>query len=428
MKVFLKTLGCRLNESELERMGRTFRRFGHEIVKNADHAEMCVINTCAVTNDAGRKSRQLIYQAHRDAPEAEIVVTGCYSQIEKEKVESMPGVAQVVDNIQKDTLVQRILGVEEKEFDAEPMVRQSTPGELGKTRAFLKVQDGCKNRCTFCVTTIARGDSRSRSLESIVREVHAAENAGYQEIVLSGVHLGSWGREWDAEKASDVGVLIQHLLDNTSIPRIRLSSLEPWDIPDDFFKLWANPRMCRHFHIPLQAGCDRTLRRMARRTRVDLFRGLVEEARGLIPDLAISTDMIVGFPGETDEDFAESLDFAREMDFCHMHIFRYSPRPGTAAATMPNQIPGTLKAERSKAMHEVAAVSRQAFLNKALGQETSVLWEQKVEENEEGILWQGLTDNYRKVRTRVPRPLHNQITDVRLVELLDGDCLLGRLL
>lgn len=426
LRVYLDTLGCRLNESEIEQIGRAFSRLGHEIVRDASEANLFVINTCAVTNEAGKKSRQMIRWAHRQSPEAQIIVTGCYSEIERPKVEAMPGVVRVVANTKKDRLVPDLLGISEEEWmDQEPLARELNPGDLRRTRAFVKAQDGCDNRCTFCVTTIARGQGRSRPLQELINEVNAFYESGYQEVVLSGVHLGSYGK--DLEGDLTIRDLVQSLLDETDFPRIRLSSLEPWDIPEGFFDLWYNSRMCQHLHMPLQAGCNKTLKRMARRTRVDAFRGLVEEARRVMPSVGISSDIIVGFPGETEEDFQESLAFTDEMNFCHTHIFRYSQRPGTAAATMPNQLDGTIKSARSEAMHEIAARNRIAFDEKHIGQTLDVLWEQQLEETPEGTWWQGLTSNYIKVKTLAPRPLHNLITPVLLEERRDDGTVQGRL-
>lgn len=427
IKVFLDTLGCRLNESEIEQMGRAFRRLGHEVVDTAEDADLCVINTCAVTTDAGRKSRKLIHQAHRQSPDAQIVVTGCYSQIEREKVESIPGVAHVIDNMQKDKLVPELLGIDEENWmDQEPLSRDLAPKEARRTRAFIKVQDGCDNRCTFCVTTIARGAGRSRPMNEIIQEIQDLHAAGYNEAVLSGVHLGSYGR--DLDDGSDLKILIQAILDQTTIQRIRISSLEPWDIPENFFDLWYDSRLCRHIHLPLQAGCDRTLKRMARRTRVDAFRQLVHDARRVMPAVGISTDIIVGFPGETDEDFEESLAFVQEMNFCHMHVFRYSPRPGTAAARMPDHVEKSVKQIRSAAMQELADQGRKAFYKNALHQTCEVLWEQSMEKADGTLWWQGLTDHYIRVQAPAPRNLHNHILPVRLESIGTNGMVEGHLL
>lgn len=420
LQVYLDTLGCRLNESEIEQMGRAFVRLGHVVVKDPAQANMAVINTCAVTQEAGKKSRQLIRWVHKQSPQAQIVVTGCYSEMEKAHVEELPGVIRVVSNMKKDRLVADLLGISDEDWmDQEPLAREWTPGELGRTRAFVKAQDGCDNRCTFCVTTLARGPGRSRPLPELLEEINALYQAGYREVVLSGVHLGSYGK--DLPGTLSIQDLVQHILKHTDFPRIRLSSIEPWDIPQDFFALWQDSRLCQHLHMPLQAGCDRTLKRMARRTRVESFRTLVQEARQIMPDVGITTDIIVGFPGETEADFNESLDFVREIQFSHIHIFRFSPRPGTAAATMPHAVSGEEKALRSEAMQAVAQADRLAFSHRILGQQQPVLWEQKLEETPQGVSWQGLTGNYIKVQTCVPRNLHNQILPVRLVSVQAED-------
>lgn len=426
IKVYLQTLGCRLNESEIEAMGRAFRRLGHTVVTNAEEADLCVINTCAVTVEAGRKSRKLISQTHRRAPEAQIVVTGCYSQIEQEKVLDLPGVSRVIDNTKKDRLVPDLLGIDEETWmDQEPLAREASPTDSRRTRAFIKAQDGCDNRCTFCVTTIARGPGRSRPLREIIEEINALDETGYREAVLSGVHLGSYGRDLGSDL--DLKVLLATILDETSIPRLRISSLEPWDIPDNFFELWDNPRMCRYLHLPLQAGCDRTLKRMARRTRIDAFRQLVLDARTVMPKAGLSSDMIVGFPGETDEDFQESLAFAEEMNFCHMHVFRYSPRPGTAAARMPDQVPNDVKQTRSAAMQLIAEKGRVAFSQHAVGEQHDVLWEQSFLRDGQ-LWWQGLTDHYIKVQTPAPRNLHNHILPVQLQQVGEDGAVIGQLI
>ncbi len=345
MRVYLETTGCRLNQSEIETLARQFRQAGHEIVSAADQADLCVVNTCAVTQDATRTSRMLIRRLNRDNPASQIVVTGCYAHLSPDTVGALPGVTQVVNNIDKDRLVPLALKQDEV-FDQEPLDREQLAGAMGRTRAFIKVQDGCNNRCTFCVTTIARGPGRSRSAADILREVQALAEAGYQEAVLTGVHLGSYGH--DVGEHDGLHALIRLLLAETDIPRLRLSSLEPWDLSPDFFALWQNPRLCRHLHLPLQSGCDTTLRRMARRTSQASFRALVESARAQIPELGISTDLIIGFPGETEAEFESSLAFVREMDFMKLHVFRYSPRAGTAAARMPGQVQDRVKKERSQ--------------------------------------------------------------------------------
>lgn len=419
MRVYLESTGCRLNQSEIETLGRQFERAGHTLAEAAEDADLCVINTCAVTREAARTSRAIIRRLNRASANAPVVATGCYAHLSPDAVRALPGVQRVVDNLDKERLVPLVLGLagEIEPFDREPLAREFRPGALGRTRAFVKVQDGCDNRCTFCVTTIARGPARSRPLGDIVAEVLHLAAAGYQEAVLTGVHLGSYGHDW-GERAG-LRTLVEALLSRTPIARLRLSSLEPWDIPPGFFRLWKDSRLCRHLHLPLQSGCDATLRRMARRTTQVAFRDLVTEARACIPDLAISTDIIVGFPGETDGEFETSYTFAREMDFMKLHVFRYSARPDTAAARMAGQVPDEVKRDRSARMLALSDEGGRRFYARFVGRVMPVLWEQVAGASPEGFRNAGLTDNYLRVALDAPDVLTNQIVPVRLARLGD---------
>lgn len=417
MRVYLESTGCRLNQSEIETLGRQFERAGHQVVTAPELADVCVVNTCAVTQEATRTSRMILRRLNRLNPEAELIATGCYAHLSPEQVEALPGVKRVVDNLHKEHLVPLVVGTPGPidPFDQEPLEREFRPGALGRTRAFVKVQDGCNNRCTFCVTTIARGPGRSRSVDEVVAEVNYLVAAGYQEAVLTGVHLGSYGH--DRGERDGLSRLVRALLERTAIARLRLSSLEPWDIPPGFFELWGEARLCRHLHLPLQSGCDATLRRMARRTSQKAFATLVEQARAAIPDLALSTDVIVGFPGETDAEFEISYQFVREMDFMKLHVFRYSPRPGTVAARMAEQVPAEVKHERSARMLALSEEGGRRFRQRFVGRVLPVLWEQVAGASERGFQNVGLTDNYLRVALEVPEVLTNRIEAVRLVEV-----------
>ncbi len=419
MRVYLESTGCRLNQSEIETLGRQFERAGYQVVASPEAAEVCVVNTCAVTQEATRTSRMILRRLNRANPDAQLVATGCYAHLSPEQVGALPGVTQVIDNLHKEQLVPLIAGTAGPidPFDREPLEREFRPGVLGRTRAFVKVQDGCNNRCTFCVTTIARGPGRSRTIDEVVAEVNYLEAAGYQEAVLTGVHLGSYGH--DRGERDGLMRLVQALLARTAIARLRLSSLEPWDIPPDFFQLWEDARLCRHLHLPLQSGCDATLRRMARRTSQASFAALVTRARTAIPDLALSTDIIVGFPGETEAEFEESYQFVREMEFMKLHVFRYSARPGTAAARMSGQVSHEVKHERSARMLALSEESGRRFRQRFIGRVLPVLWEQVSGASERGFQNVGLTDNYLRVTLEAPEVLTNRIELVRLVEVTD---------
>lgn len=417
MKVHLRALGCRLNQSEIDMMARQLRQQGHEIVETPAGAEWMVVNTCAVTHDASRSSRRLIRDLHRANSAADIHVTGCYAQIAAAEAAALPGVASVIDNLAKDRLVERLTGQAPEPYDLEPLIRANKLGAYGRTRAFVKVQDGCDNACAFCVTTMARGAARSRSAQEIVREVNALHALGYQEMVLTGVHLGSYGH--DLGDRDGLYRLITMLLAETTVSRLRVSSLEPWDLSPDFFGLWQNPRLCRHLHLPLQSGCDATLKRMLRRTSQAQFRALVAAARAAIPGVSITSDMIVGFPGETDAEFAVSEAFAQEMNFAGIHVFRYSRRPGTAAARMRAQVSEDVKKARSARLLALAEQGERAFAQALIGQTFNVLWEQVAGATDDGFINVGYTDHYIRVRCVHPRALTDMITPARL-EGFDG--------
>ncbi len=406
MKVYLETLGCRLNESEIESMARQFAGTGHEIVSQPDSADLCVLNTCAVTQDAVRSSRQRVRQINRAQPTAQIVVTGCYAHLSPAEVMALPGVGQVIDNTQKDRLVPLVL---REPMDAEPIALDYMPGALGHTRAFVKVQDGCDNRCTFCITTVARGAGRSRPLDEVVAEIQAMAQAGYKEAVLTGVQLGSYG-----ERAGGLRDLIHAILSDTDMPRIRLSSLEPWDLDETFFALWENPRLCPHLHLPLQSGCDATLKRMLRRTDQASYRGLIAMARAAIPNVALSTDVIAGFPGESDDEFAISEAFITEMDFMKLHVFPYSARPGTAAERMRNHVDVALRKTRAERLRTISEAGDRRYRERLSGRVSDVLWENVIGASEQGWLNSGLNGYYVRVYWTGPRVLTNALTPALL--------------
>ncbi len=410
MKIYLDTIGCRLNQSEIETYARQFRMAGHTLLPTPQGADLVVVNTCAVTAEAASDSRGKIRQAGR-AGAREIVVTGCWSTLQPNEAAAIPGVSRVVPNAGKDLLVPQVLDLPPDTFDREPLLREPLPGAHLRTRAFIKVQDGCDNRCTFCVTTLARGAGRSRLLAGVLADVKLAQAA--REIVLTGVHLGSWGHDFTPRQ--HLRRLVHALLDETDVPRLRLSSLEPWDLDAEFFSLWEDPRLCRHLHLPLQSGSPATLRRMARKTSPAAFSRLVAEARAAAPDMAITTDVIVGFPGESEAEFAETLEFVKAMQFAGGHVFTYSARPGTAAARMPDQVPHEIRKARSASLRQVLAEAAAAYQARFLGQVLPVLWENTTQLGPDGWQLSGLTGNYLRVTALAPQRLWNQITPVRLV-------------
>ena len=434
MKVYLDSIGCRLNQSEIEAYARQFRMDGHTLVATPQEADLVVVNTCAVTQSAVADSRQKIRQVHRAGEQplaehapAQIVVTGCWSTLNPAEAATLPGVSRIIPNAQKDSLVADVLHKPVELFEREFIERQPIPGLRLRTRAFIKVQDGCDNRCTFCVTTIARGPGRSRPIPAVLADVQAALVGGAQEIVITGVHLGSWGM--DFTQPSGLKTLIQAILEESATPRLRLSSLEPWDLSADFFALWQDPRfdrrLCRHLHLPLQSGCAATLRRMARKTTPQSFQELVAAARTAIPDVAITTDIIVGFPGESETEFAHSLEFVKRMVFAGGHVFTYSARPGTAAARMPGQVMHSQRKERNAQMQALLERSAAQFRQRFVGQELDVLWVNAAALGPQGWTLHGLTDNYLRVAAQANQKLWNRVTTVRL-EGVNAQGLYGR--
>ena len=420
-KIYLDLVGCRLNQSEIEAYARHFRAAGHSLTDNPSEADLVVINTCAVTKAAAADSRKKIRHVAR-AGGGEIAVTGCWSSLHPQAAASLPAVKHVIPNADKDQLVSLILDLPFEEFDREPVERTPVPGARLRTRAFVKVQDGCDNRCTFCVTTLARGPGRSRPIGAILEDINAAlaestanpgmGAGGANEIVLTGVHLGSWGQ--DFAPSLHLRQLIENILTETNVPRLRLSSLEPWDLDKEFFSLWEDPRLCRHLHLPLQSGSGAALRRMARKTTPESFANLVEAARKVIPNVAITTDIIAGFPGETEKEFTETLSFVREMDFSGGHVFTYSARQGTAAARMPGQIPHPIRKERNARLRDLLSASADNYRQRFLGKTLPVLWESTTSLGSNTWHLSGLTDNYLRVTAKAPRHLWNQITLVRI--------------
>jgi threonylcarbamoyladenosine tRNA methylthiotransferase MtaB len=411
MKVYLNSIGCRLNQSEIETIGRQLLAQGHEIVSDPEQADSVVINTCAVTAEAARDARTQTRRIYKKNPKANIFLTGCYATIAPSELAKLQGATHLVANKDKHRLIQIIDPSTNNKatiFDQEPILREFLTGHIGNTRAFVKVQDGCDNKCTFCITTVARGESWSRPLGDIVAEIQALSSAGYQEVVLTGVHLGSYGK--DLDNRTSLLKLVRAILHYTDIARIRLSSLEPWDIYPDFFSLWQNQRLQPHLHLPLQSGSDAVLRRMARRTSRESYRRLALAARGAIPDLNLSTDIILGFPGESEEDFNESIEFVQELDFARIHAFTYSQRPGTAAARMSNQIPKSIKKERTNRMIELGKKLSLTFHKRYENKTRPVLWESAIGADQNGLRWAGYTDNYIRVQGNGPSDLFNSIT------------------
>lgn len=424
MKIYLDTIGCRLNQGEIETYASQFCTAGHELVANPAQADLAVINTCTVTAAAAADSRKKIRQMERlGVPQ--VVVTGCWSSLEPQSAAALPGVEAVIPNLEKDNLVPLVLGLPPEDFELEPIQRQPIPGARARTRAFIKVQDGCDNRCTFCITTLARGAGRSRPIPAVLADIQAAIAGGTREIVLTGVHMGSWGR--DLPGSPELVALVQAILSHSDVPRLRLSSLEPWDIAPDFFELWKDRRLARHLHLPLQSGCAATLKRMARKTTPQAYAQILADARSAIPGVAITTDLIVGFPGESQDEFRQSLDFVNRMGFARGHVFTYSERPGTAAARMPDPVPYPERKARNAEMRAACQRMETAYRQGFLGAQLEVLWERARDLGQGTWELNGLSDNYLRVTALAPASRWNRIDHVR-VTAVPGDGLRGEIL
>ena len=434
-KIAFYTLGCKVNQSDTASMEGIFRRAGYEVVDFGSPADVYLINTCVVTNTGQRKSRQIINRAVRHNPLSLIVVTGCYPQTAPEEVRAIAGVDVIIGNQERARIVELVeQALENKHTEILDNVQKMTVDtkfeELGvgtetdKTRAFLKIQEGCNQYCTYCIIPYARGPLRSRSLESIRSEVAKLVEAGYKEVVLIGIHLGCYGKELAKEgKHITLYDAVQAVLSVEGMCRVRLGSLESVEVEPRLLELMANdPRLCKHLHLPLQSGCDKILQAMHRPYDTARFTQLLQQIRAQVPDVAITTDIIVGFPGETEEDFATTLAFAEKCGFAKMHIFPYSKRKGTPAEKMPNQVDEAVKGERAARLAAVDEKLHQAMLKQMVGKTEEVLFEQPVD----AVHMEGLCGPYLRVVVPGTSELANTIAQVKITGIVD-DWLTGEI-
>lgn len=415
-RVRITSLGCRLNEAEAEAWTRGFRAAGLEVVSDDTPADLLVINTCAVTQEAVRKSRQLLRRQQRVNPLAKVVVSGCLATLGDEHVRQASGVDLIVPNRDKDRLVE--IALEQLAIPAMPELATSeTTAALfcrGRQRAFVKVQDGCRHQCTFCVTTQARGAERSRPIPEIVGAIERLVEQGLHEVVLTGVHLGGFGSDQGARLTD----LIARILAETGVRRLRLGSLEPWGWGDDLWRLFADTRLMPHLHLPLQSGSDPVLRRMARRCKRAQFERLVEEGRARVPALNLTTDIIVGFPGEDAHDWQQTLDCVEAMRFGHVHAFAYSPRAGTLAAGLSEQVPDQIKRARLVELQGLASRLKAEVLADQVGKVVEILVEGRPEDARRHDR-SGYTPNYLpvQIQTAGQAIAPNQVVPVILTGL-----------
>lgn len=388
VRIAFTTLGCKVNQSETDLMARQFAAAGYECVPFESRADVYVVNTCTVTHVADKKSRQLLGQAHRTNPDALVVATGCYASIVGEQLAAEHRL--VVRNRDKDRLLTLVEGRLTRGDPDVPMVQDiekylDVPGGAERSRATVKAQDGCDSHCAYCIIPRARGRSRSLPPDEVIRRVRSLSREGHGEVVITGVDLGSYGE--DDASFPDLGGLVRRVLDETDAQRIRISSLEPGDFDETWLDLWQDSRLCRHLHVPLQAGSAGVLARMERKYSPDEFAAMVAACRAAIPGITVTTDVMTGFPGETDEEFDEGHRFIQAIQFDGMHVFKYSRRSGTRAARVADQVPEDVKAERSRVLREEAAAGVERLLLRHRGQPAHVAWE-----SERDGIWRGLTD------------------------------------
>ena len=425
-KVALHNLGCKVNAYETEAMQEMLEKEGYEIVPFKEGADIYIINTCTVTNIADRKSRQMLHRARKMNPDAIVVAAGCYVQAQENEHHELDSCIDIViGNNKKQDLIQ-ILNEYESKCKTEEVIDINHTNEYENlnlsrtgehTRAYIKVQDGCNQFCSYCIIPFARGRVRSRSLEDVVQEVTTLSENGYKEVVLTGIHLSSYGvdfEEQEARKKTDLLTLILAVHEIPGIERIRLGSLEPRIVTEEFAKTIAGlPKMCPHFHLSLQSGCDATLKRMNRRYTTDEYFEKCELLRKYFDHPALTTDVIVGFTGETEEEFEESKAFVDKVNFYETHIFKYSKREGTRAAVMENQVPEQIKAERSAQLIELGAKKQEAYEKEMVGKDVEILVEEPAQIDGKEVQV-GHTKEYIKVALESDENLQNQIVKMRI--------------
>jgi len=417
VRVCFTNLGCKLNQAEVERLARELVAAGHRVVESLAEADLHVLNTCTVTHVAARDSRKAAGRGARVRPGLRTVITGCWATEEPAAAARIAGVDLVVPNAEKHLLAEKIRAAFSEAFSEGDPAESSAPDlpylpvAVGSTRALVKVEDGCNMRCAFCIIPSTRGRQQSRPLDEVVAEVRSLAGAGFSEIVLTGVQISAY-REAGGRRLID---LVRAVLAESGMPRLRLTSIAPWDLDERLLSLWDDPRLCRHLHLSLQSGATATLRRMRRPYTAESYGRLLERVRAAIPGVGITTDVIAGFPGESEAEFSDSLAFVTAARFAKVHAFPFSPREGTEAATLPGHIPPEVKKERMARLLAAAAAGETAFQQSLLGTRATVLWERP-----RGTLGHGLTDNYLRVFSASAAGMAGRLSEVELVALTEG--------
>ena len=426
LRVAAHTLGCKLNYAETSAIAEQFAGRGYSLVPFGQKADILLLNTCSVTENAEKECRQLVRRTLRASPETFVIVTGCYAQLRPEEIASIEGVDLVLGAREKFELFEHFTGPDKsigpiiRSDEIEETIDFSSANSAGeeRTRAFLKVQDGCDYTCSFCTIPTARGASRSADIREIVEQARRLCARGFHEIILSGVNVGDFGRK---SGASFFELLLALNADNAITARIRISSIEPNLLTDEIIELVAgSTKFCPHFHIPLQSGSSKILRLMQRRYQPDLYRSRIEKIRSLIPDAGIGADVIVGFPGESEEDFRETYEFLQALDLNYLHVFTYSERPGTKAAAASGQIPARVRRDRNRMLRILSEKKKRVFLESQIGKTAHVILELGASENGR----EGLSEYYSRVRLTSPVPAASELVRVRIAGVA-GDVVLG---
>ena len=416
--------GCKVNQYETNAMTQKFKEAGYEILNmNYDISDICIVNTCTVTNMSDRKSRQALRKVKEKNHNAIIVAVGCYAQVAKEELEKMPEIDVVLGNEEKKDVVKYVenfINGKNKVIEIEDIATQKEFKDMGqityteKTRAVIKVQDGCNQFCSYCIIPYARGRVRSRKQESIIKEITQIAQKGIKEVVITGIHVASYGRDFDNENG--LIELLEKINEVDGISRIRLGSLEPKIITEEFMqRLVKLEKICHHFHLSLQSGCDETLKRMNRKYTVSEVEEIIERLRRYYDDVILTTDIIVGFPGETEEEFNKTYEFLKKAKLYKMHVFQYSPRKGTRAAVMPRQIDGNIKEKRSKKLIQLSNENEKYYHDKLIGKTVEVLFEDKEIDN--GVTYyKGHTQNYILIKYKTDENLENTLKEVNILE------------
>ncbi len=429
-KAAFYTLGCKVNQYETEAMAEMFKSSGYEITDFENYADVYVINTCTVTNMSDRKSRQIIRRAKKTNPDAIVAVTGCYAQISPEDVKKIDGVNIVVGTKDRKNIVElteaasadNCIDTVSDIMHTHDFEDLSIKTYQNRTRAYIKIQDGCNQFCSYCIIPYARGPVRSRPEHEVIAEIQKLADDGFSEIILTGIHVASYGKDLES---CDLASLICKADKTDGIKRIRLSSIEPMTLNDDFIeRIKPCSKLCHHFHLSLQSGCDETLKRMNRKYTCAEYENIVNGLRKNFADAAITTDIMVGFPGETEDEFLKTSEFVQRISFADAHIFQYSQRKGTPAAKRPDQVAPEIKEKRSKIIAEITQKSRDEFRNQFIGCELEVLFEQPYHKDNE--YFEGKTSNYLTVIVPTSENLSGQIRNVTLLEMKD-DVIVGKL-